>query len=144
VIVLDTDVLTLIQRRQGGLYTRLVRRLDECGEPVYVTIVTIEEQMRGWLGHISKARSADKWVDAYRKLQRFTESLPERPILGFAEDAASILSRLRKARVRIGTMDLRIAAIALANSATVITRNVSDFNRVPNLRVEDWTTIDQL
>jgi tRNA(fMet)-specific endonuclease VapC len=37
-------------------------------------------------------------------------------------------------------MDLWIAAIALTNSMTVLTRNRVDFERVPGLTVEDWTT----
>jgi tRNA(fMet)-specific endonuclease VapC len=36
-------------------------------------------------------------------------------------------------------MDLKIAAIALAHNATVLTRNVKDFKLVPGLRIEDWT-----
>jgi tRNA(fMet)-specific endonuclease VapC len=47
--------------------------------------------------------------------------------------------RLRQARIHIGTMDLKIAAIALANNATLLSRNLADFGKVPGLRVEDWT-----
>jgi tRNA(fMet)-specific endonuclease VapC len=36
-------------------------------------------------------------------------------------------------------MDLKIAAIALANDATLLTRNLSDFRKIPGLRIEDWT-----
>lgn len=53
--------------------------------------------------------------------------------------AAEQFHELRRARVRIGTMDLRIAAIALVNDATLLSRNLADFRRVPGLRVEDWT-----
>ena len=36
-------------------------------------------------------------------------------------------------------MDLKIAAIVLANGATLLSRNLSDFRKVPGLKVEDWT-----
>ena len=38
-----------------------------------------------------------------------------------------------------GTMDLRLAAIALSQNLTVLTRNLRDFGRVPGLKVEDRT-----
>jgi tRNA(fMet)-specific endonuclease VapC len=47
---------------------------------------------------------------------------------------------LRKQGVRTGTMDLRIASIALSHDFTVFTRNTVDFGKVIGLRVEDWTT----
>lgn len=38
----------------------------------------------------------------------------------------------------IGANDLMIAATALAHGAVLITRNVREFERVPNLRYENW------
>lgn len=55
------------------------------------------------------------------------------------ERASQQFQRLWQARIRIGTMDLKIAAIALVNDATLLTRNLSDFGKVPDLRIEDWT-----
>jgi len=42
-------------------------------------------------------------------------------------------------RIRVSTMDLRIASIALSLDMTLLTRNLTDFRLVPGLRVEDWT-----
>jgi len=61
------------------------------------------------------------------------------PIIGFDEAAARAAATLRKSRLRLGTMDIRIAAIALTNNALLLSRNLRDFRRVPELRVDDWT-----
>ena len=45
---------------------------------------------------------------------------------------------LKAMRLNVGANDLRIAAIALENDATVVTRNTRDFERVPGLRIENW------
>jgi tRNA(fMet)-specific endonuclease VapC len=59
--------------------------------------------------------------------------------LGFDERTGIEFDHLRAARLRIATMDLKIAAIALVHSATVLTRDLKDFGRVPEVGVEDWT-----
>ena len=48
-------------------------------------------------------------------------------------------SQLRRSRVRIGSMDLKIAAIAVSRKATLLSRNRADVHQVPGLQVEDWT-----
>jgi tRNA(fMet)-specific endonuclease VapC len=60
-------------------------------------------------------------------------------VLEFEETAATIFQNLQKAKLRVGTLDLKIAAITLAHEATLLTHNLADFRRVPNLRIEDWT-----
>ena len=47
--------------------------------------------------------------------------------------------KLREQKVRIGTQDLKIASIVLANQAVLLTCNNQDFSQVPNLITEDWT-----
>jgi tRNA(fMet)-specific endonuclease VapC len=60
-------------------------------------------------------------------------------VLPFDDAAADTFENLRGNAVRIGTMDLRIAATALSRNLTVLTRNLVDFKKVPGLHVEDWT-----
>ena len=61
------------------------------------------------------------------------------PVLPFDVTAAAVLERLWTQRLRIGRMDLRIASIALSREMVLVTRNVSDFSKVPDLQIEDWT-----
>ena len=60
-------------------------------------------------------------------------------VLPFDERAAIKFDELRSQRVRVGTMDLRIASIAMSRGMTVLTRNLVDFQAIPSLTVEDWT-----
>ena len=61
------------------------------------------------------------------------------PVLVFDAPPVVTFQRLRRTRLRMGTMDLRIAAIVLSREATLLSRNLADFARVPGLQVEDWT-----
>jgi len=60
-------------------------------------------------------------------------------ILKFDQNAFTIYTEFHRQRIRIGTQDLRIAAIVLANNAILVTGNYRDFSQVPGLVQEDWT-----
>ena len=49
------------------------------------------------------------------------------------------ICEIEKAKLGVSGNDLRIAAIALEHGATVITRNVRDFELIPGLATEDWS-----
>jgi tRNA(fMet)-specific endonuclease VapC len=66
-------------------------------------------------------------------------SYQQQQVLDFDSAAADIFEELKRARLRIGPMDLKIAAITLEHRAVLVSRNLRDFRRVPGLRVEDWT-----
>ena len=85
----------------------------------------------------------DRHVECYRQLERLLGFYCETPLLPFDDKALNAFQRLWVARLRVGTMDLKIASIALANDATLLTRNRRDFERVPRLRLEDWSADGQ-
>jgi tRNA(fMet)-specific endonuclease VapC len=91
------------------------------------------------MAYIARAKSVDEEVEAYRRLRRHLDNYRQIPILDFGEDSAARFLSLRRARIRIGTMDLKIAAIVLSQGATLLSRNLVDFAKVPGLAVEDWT-----
>lgn len=138
-IILDTDCISLLERDNADAAT-LRQRLAEVSPPeVATTIITFEEQMRGWLTYLAKARTLENQVAAYEKLYRFLDNYRAIPVLPFDVVAAAELRRLQSLKIRVGTMDLKIASIALAQNALLITRNLSDFEQVPNLKLADWT-----
>jgi tRNA(fMet)-specific endonuclease VapC len=58
--------------------------------------------------------------------------------LSFDTQAADHFKRLRGQKVRIGSMDSKIASIALVHNSLLLSANLRDFQQVPNLQVEDW------
>jgi tRNA(fMet)-specific endonuclease VapC len=140
VFVLDTDHLTFLERPTGPEGRRLQERLQPIPPDERVTtIITYEEQTRGRLASVAKARTQVQRIEAYRRLNRHLDYFRYIHVLDFDEWAATEFQRLRKEGVRIGTQDLRIAAIVLSQRATLLSRNLRDFGRVPGLTVADWT-----
>ena len=142
-LVLDTDLLTIIQRQEGPLYERLVARLQAVvdAEPVTITIVSLEEQLRGWLSFLNATpeKRSGSLVVGYRRLHALFQDFQQRLVLEFDDAAYEQYVGLKGKKTRVSTMDLRIAAIVLANNATLLTRNARDFQRVSGLKFEDWT-----
>jgi tRNA(fMet)-specific endonuclease VapC len=135
--ILDTDHVSILERKVGSEAERLRFRLSHRGKTT--TIITYEEQMRGWLSYIAQARSLPQQIERYRKLNQMLDHYREITVLNFDEPAVREFEHLQRLRVRIGTMDLKIAAIALAHNATLLSRNLKDFRKVPGLQVEDWS-----
>jgi len=94
--------------------------------------------MRGWMAAIRRNQDPHSQINAYGRLQQLFRFFATWSVLPWTEAAADHYDSLKCARVRIGTMDLKIASISLASDATLLTRNRSDFELVPGLRSEDW------
>jgi tRNA(fMet)-specific endonuclease VapC len=132
--ILDSDHVTLHQRRHLVVLQRLA---GVSSARVFVSIVTVEEQLRGWLALIRRASPPERLSAAYTSLHRVVAYFAQVNILDYSEAAANHFAALRAQRIRIGTQDLRIAAMTLAVSGILVTRNRIDFQQVPGLLLED-------
>ncbi|MFN0076180.1 MAG: type II toxin-antitoxin system VapC family toxin [Prosthecobacter sp.] len=136
-LVLDTNHYREIAA-ESVIGKRLAQRLHDSGDEAFLAIVTAEEVLKGWLAQIQPHRQRDRGVSAYHDFQESLDGLSKWFSLPWTHDAADIFDDLRRQKVNIGTMDLRIAAIALEYGAKVLTRNLVDFEKVPELLVENW------
>ena len=138
--LLDTDHVVIIQRESPDLFPQLSRRLEQHSpDDFLISIVTFHEQAAGWQALLNRRRDAASVVRAYGEFSRLLAAFADVQLAEYSAAAAQKFDELRQQRVRIGTMDLRIAATALVRDYTVLTRNLVDFEQVPGLKVEDWT-----
>ena len=128
--LLDTNaVIGILRGRSRSLLARYVTvprvRLCTCS-PVRAELL---------YGSLRSAKPAENRA----KQEEFLEDLSS---FDFDDSAAEAYARAR-AQVEaggghLGAMDYAIAAIALANDLTLVTHNVREFSRVPNLSYDDW------
>ena len=138
--ILDTDHVSLMLRNNRTV----IDRLDAVRSRASVSIITVQEVFNGWVGQLNQPQNNREILLAkYHQLYQATELFRKVQILEFdgrAYDCYTQLleqnSSLRKHRLQ---QDMRIAAIALVNGATVVTRNRRDFGLVPGLSIEDWS-----
>jgi tRNA(fMet)-specific endonuclease VapC len=134
--ILDTDHVTLYARGHPEVTPRVdVRPPDEVG----VAVITVEEQLAGWYAQIRRAKKDDQRARAYQGLFDVTKLIKKFRVVPFTLLAIQRSQELRKSLPRCGRLDLAIAAIVLQVDATLVTRNRSDFEQVPGLRIEDWS-----
>jgi tRNA(fMet)-specific endonuclease VapC len=138
VIVLDTDHLTVYAFPESSRYQSLSTRIRNSPEEFATTIVCLEEQLRGWLAALKRKHDPSDQVLVYHRLGQLWKFFGAWRILPFDVRAADLFKKLRKQRVRIGSQDLKIAAIALTNDALLVSANLKDFRQIPGLYVENW------
>jgi tRNA(fMet)-specific endonuclease VapC len=134
--VLDTDTLTLLEEGHEAVSRRF---LQERPEDTAITVLTVEEQLSGWYSEVRKAKRPARLAWAYRRLADTVAFLAHLRILTYAEPAMEHYERFRKAKIKIGGMDLRIAAVVLEQGGVLVTRNRRDFEMIPGLQLEDWS-----
>jgi tRNA(fMet)-specific endonuclease VapC len=134
--ILDTDHLTLLQQAHPSVRRRVTA--ITANTPT-VTIITVEEQLRGWLDAVRRHSTSARQLWAYKGLRDMLLFLNQVEILPFDQAAYDRFEALRQQKIRIGSQDIRIAAITLAAGGILVTRNQRDFAQVPGLTIEDWS-----
>lgn len=138
-IILDTDHCNILQIGKGPAYETLAARMDgSLDQQFAATVVTFEEHMRGWLAAIRRAKHISQAVRPYDQLIKLVRFFEAWKILRLGEVAAARFQTLREQGVRIGSLDLKIASIALEHDALLLSANARDFSKVPGLHIEDW------
>ena len=129
-LVVDTDILSLLMRKNSSVLARAKEYLSE-HDRFTISIITRYEILRGL-----KAKGAQQ------QAPRFEDFCAKNTVLPITDDvvlrAADIYADLYKRGELIGDADILIAASALVNGIAIVTNNEEHFKRVKNLDVFNW------
>jgi tRNA(fMet)-specific endonuclease VapC len=134
---MDTDLLSIYQRGHPVLTARVDAHSPQ---DLSITVITIEEELAGWYSLLRQARRPEEQARVYERLAEAIPILARWRILTMTHSAISRYESLKKMNLNVRKMDLRIAAIVLEYGGVLVTRNVRDFQRVPGLPIEDWSS----
>jgi tRNA(fMet)-specific endonuclease VapC len=128
-LALDTNTLIYFFKGQGRVAERL---LATAPAEIAIPAITVYEIETG----IAKSSEPARRRAQFDALLELVTILPfDHPA---ASQAAAIRAAWEAAGQPIGPLDTLIAGTALANGATLVTRNLREFSRVPQLQVVDW------
>jgi tRNA(fMet)-specific endonuclease VapC len=117
-----------------GRQTTIRARLEETPRDQIATCSVV------WAELLHGARKYENPAERRDRVERVLDPLENFDFdRAAAQHYAIVRDTLEKTGMAIGLNDLLIASIALANDLTVVTNNTDEFNRVPGLRVEDWS-----
>jgi tRNA(fMet)-specific endonuclease VapC len=128
--LLDTNIcIAIINRRPGVLWDRLRKHSPEA---IKVSVITVAELQYG----ADKSQAVEK---NHKALNKFLAPLT---IVDFDRQCVTAYGKIRAALARagkpIGPLDTLIAAQAITHGLILITNNVQEFSRIPELSLENW------
>lgn len=132
--ILDTDILSLFQTGHAVVRQNVKAHAHQ---DLCVAIISVEEQLSGWYAFLRKTKRPDKLAWGYDRLTDNIASLAAFRVLSYNLQPMQRFDALRQQKLNVRSNDFRIAAIALENNATVVTRNMRDFKQIPGLTIED-------
>jgi tRNA(fMet)-specific endonuclease VapC len=128
---LDTNICIYYLR---GLYKSIEEHFELIpSNEIKIPVIVKAELIYG----IEKSKLRERNKNIYKK---FVEAFE---IVNLDDEALSQYSKIRlnleKAGIIIGSNDLFIASIVLANNGILVTHNTKEFERISELHIEDWT-----
>ena len=136
--VFDSDIASDLF---AGVPELVIRALAIPKEYQAIAIVSAEEMLRGQFNTIRQAEAGlckVGLVQAYAYFEKRLQEISSLTVLAYTDAAHAEYLRLKALKLRVGTRDLRIASIAVAHDAKLISRNRRDFELVPGLKLELW------
>jgi tRNA(fMet)-specific endonuclease VapC len=128
--LLDTDHVSILQRGSGAEYAVLTGRIAQHAQSDFaLSIVGFHEQVLGAHTVLARARTTADLVRGYRLLSEILNGFLFAPVLPFDAAAGTSFDALKTQRLRVATMDLRIASIAVSRGLVLLTRNAADSGR---------------
>lgn len=126
--LLDTNICIYLFK---GLFD-IATKIEAIGTSnFFISEITIAELKYG----AAKSDFPEKSVEKIIKLQRLFTVIP---IFNSLDVYAREKARLKKIGRILDDFDLLIGATAISNNLTLITRNVSDFDRLTDIEIENW------
>jgi tRNA(fMet)-specific endonuclease VapC len=127
--LLDTNILSDLVRHPAGA---VAQRIQQLGEATVCTSIIVAAELR--FGAVKKASPP-----LSQRIEALLDAVPVLPFEAEADRAyAEIRQFLEQQGTPIGPNDLLIAAHAVSQGLVLVTDNVGEFSRVPDLQVENW------
>lgn len=129
--MLDTNICIYAMKNKSAIVAEKIKEISTA--EICISVITFSELLHGVYKSVNKKKNSSA-------LMQFLTGVE---ILQFNADAAEeygkICAYLENQGKVIGTMDMLIAAHALSENLTIVTNNVREFERVPNLQIENWS-----
>jgi tRNA(fMet)-specific endonuclease VapC len=139
IYILDTDHISLLLGNYQPVRDKVLQLKAECS----ITVISVQEIFNGWVGQLNRVENEAYKIEIYQRLHLTTQFIQQMPVLNYEQAASVQYQQIIKANPILAKRrlekDMRIAAIALANNAIIVTRNKRDFEQVPQLTIEDWS-----
>jgi tRNA(fMet)-specific endonuclease VapC len=147
VFVLDTDTFThFVDGDDAFISARANANLER----LWISVVTIEEVMRGALNSLNDARdpnpqrrrrtrTAITVVEAYQFLFQSLNIFHRFQVMPYTADAERVFQGFPSGLRTRHPNDCRIAASAVEHGFTVVTCNTRDYVNLPGVLIEDWS-----